>query len=97
MARRTDSKFNKTVLKRLNQSRINRYPISLSRLIKHSKTDEKRILATVTNVVDDKRVLQIPKLTVCALKFSESARKRILNAGGQCLTFDQLAQKAPTG
>jgi len=32
LTRRTDSAFAKTVLKRLNQSRINRYPMSLSRL-----------------------------------------------------------------
>ena len=32
LSRRTESKFAKTVLKRLNQSRINRYPISLSRI-----------------------------------------------------------------
>merc|ERR1712203_509007 len=39
----------------------------------------------------------LPKLRVCALKFSESARRRILAAGGECLTFDQLAKLAPTG
>lgn len=30
--RRTESKFNTTVHKRLNQSRLNRYPISISRI-----------------------------------------------------------------
>jgi len=33
----------------------------------------------------------VPKLTVVALRFTESARKRILAAGGKVLTFDQLA------
>jgi len=42
-------------------------------------------------------MLTVPKLTVCCLKIAESARKRILAAGGNVLTFDQLALKAPTG
>lgn len=46
---------------------------------------------------DDPRVLEVPKMSVCALRFSEVARKRILAAGGECLTFDQLALKAPKG
>ena len=40
---------------------------------------------------------QAPKLTVCALRFSETARKRIVEAGGECLTFDQLALRSPKG
>ena len=35
LARRTDSGFNKVVLKRLFQSRIHRAPISLSRLARY--------------------------------------------------------------
>ena len=34
---------------------------------------------------------------VCALRFSETARARILKAGGEILTFDQLALRAPKG
>ncbi len=34
------------------------------------------------------RLLEVPKMTVCALKFSETARKRIIAVGGKCLTFD---------
>ena len=29
--------------------------------------------------------------------FTETARARIVNAGGECLTFDQLALRAPLG
>jgi len=36
-------------------------------------------------------------MTVCALRFTEKARERIVAAGGQCLTFDQLALQRPTG
>lgn len=31
------------------------------------------------------------------MKFSEQARKKIEKAGGECLTFDQLAKIAPEG
>lgn len=97
MARRTDSRFNKVILRRLNQSKIQRYPIGLSRIVKNLKAQPNKIAVVVSSVLDDKRVLDLPKLTVCALRFSESARKRITAAGGTCLTFDQLALKAPTG
>lgn len=40
---------------------------------------------------------EVPKMSVCALRFSETARKRILASGGECLTFDQLALKCPKG
>ena len=73
--------------------------MSLSRLIKITKNSDKRdnIVVIVGAVLDDERHLEVPKLRVCALKFSEQARKRILKAGGECLTFDQLAKIAPEG
>ena len=48
-------------------------------------------------VTDDLRLYEVPKLSVAALRFTETARARILKAGGECLTFDQLALRAPTG
>lgn len=36
-------------------------------------------------------------LQICALRFTETARARILKAGGEVLTFDQLALRAPKG
>mmetsp|Transcript_32906 Transcript_32906/g.38206 ORF Transcript_32906/g.38206 Transcript_32906/m.38206 type:complete len:182 (+) Transcript_32906:45-590(+) len=105
LARRTDSKFNKVVLKRLNQARKSRWPVSLSRIVKNLKNRSaknkenkaNKIIVTVSNVTNDERLLTVPKLTVCALRFTTKARERIVAAGGQCLTFDQLALKAPTG
>jgi large subunit ribosomal protein L18e len=97
LARRTDSEFNSAVYKRLNQSRTTRYPISLSRIVKNLKGKNDRTVVAVTNVTNDIRLLQVPKLTICALKVTETARKRIVEAGGQVLTFDQLALKNPTG
>merc|ERR1712146_653347 len=51
----------------------------------------------VGTVTDDKRQLDVPKLSVCALRFTETARARILKAGGECITFDKLAMRAPLG
>lgn len=48
-------------------------------------------------VTNDARLTEVPKLTVCALKVTESARARILKAGGEIITFDQLAMRAPRG
>jgi len=158
LARRTGSAFNETVLRRLYQSRTNRPPMSLSRIVDYSK--EGQVTAVVGTVTDDSRAHEVPQgLRVCALRFTEGARARIVavsiscrsscvfvplslwfarapptlrcgwfqvssgvcaissvasflslcvlwlcvcpaslaQAGGECLTFDQLAQEAPTG
>lgn len=48
-------------------------------------------------MTDDIRVYEVPSIKVCALRFTETARARIEKAGGECLTFDQLALRAPLG
>lgn len=88
MARRTDSHFNKTVLRRLNHSRVSRYPMSLSNIAKNMTNKADKIAVVVCKVLDDERFLEVPKMTVCALAFSNSARRRIVGAGGKCMTFD---------
>lgn len=100
LARRTGANFNKVVLKRLFMSKINRPPISLSAITKQvstSPSNEGTIVVTVGTVTDDIRLTTIPKLTVAALKFTRSAKERIVSAGGEVLTLDQLALRAPTG
>jgi len=91
LARRTDSKFNDTVLKRLFMSKTNRPPLSLSKVAKFMKGKEGKVAAIVGTVTDDVRLFDVPALKVCALRFTETARARIIKAGGQCMTFDQLA------
>ena len=54
-------------------------------------------MVTVATVTDDNRLLDVPKMTVAALRFTESARARIVKAGGKCLTLDQLVMTVPTG
>mmetsp|Transcript_6014 Transcript_6014/g.10825 ORF Transcript_6014/g.10825 Transcript_6014/m.10825 type:complete len:186 (-) Transcript_6014:119-676(-) len=97
LARRSDSQFNKVVLKRLYMSRSNAMPISISRLAKFMDGKEGKIAVIVGKVLDDERLFEAPKLSICALKFSDSARAKIEKAGGECLTFDQLALRSPLG
>ncbi|KAE8593495.1 hypothetical protein XENTR_v10019161 [Xenopus tropicalis] len=58
---------------------------------------ENKTAVVVGCITDDVRIHDIPKLKVCALKMTGGARSRILKAGGQIMTFDQLALAAPKG
>jgi len=97
LARRTDSAFNQTVLKRLQMSKTNRPPVSVSKIARLGSKD--LIVVVVGTVTDDERYHpeNFPALSICALRFTKSARSRIVNAGGRCITFDQLAMERPTG
>ena len=97
LSRRTESKFCASVLKRLHMSRVNAPPMAISRLAKFMTKKEGKTAVVVGKVTDDIRLMEVPKLSVCALGFTEGARKRITAAGGECLTFDQLALRAPEG
>ncbi|KAL5565414.1 hypothetical protein UlMin_028578 [Ulmus minor] len=93
----TSSKFNVVILKRLFMSKVNKAPLSLSRLIHYTKGNEDKIAVVVGTVIDDIIVYEVPCQKVIALRFTEIARARIERAGGECLTFDQLALRAPLG
>ncbi|KAI9783472.1 MAG: hypothetical protein M1816_001354 [Peltula sp. TS41687] len=103
LARRTESNFNKTVLRRLFMSRINRPPMSISRIASvaanphSSEAHAGKTVVIVGTVTDDNRFLTVPKMSIAALRFTSTARARIEAAGGECLTLDQLALRAPTG
>jgi len=103
LARRTDSNFNKVILRRLFMSRTNRPPVSLSRLVsiagnkETAEASQGKTIVVVGTITDDNRLLNIPKLSVAALRFTATARARIEKAGGETLTLDQLALRAPTG
>ncbi|RYP39355.1 hypothetical protein DL767_002266 [Monosporascus sp. MG133] len=98
LARRTDSNFNKVILRRLFMSRMNRPPVSLSRVKGQiTKGQEDKTVVVVGTITDDNRLLEVPKMTIAALRFTATARSRILAAGGEALTLDQLALRAPTG
>ncbi|CAN1354900.1 60S ribosomal protein L18-2 [Linum perenne] len=83
LVRRTGSSFNAVILKRLFMSKVNK--------------PEGKIAVVVGTITDDIRVYEVPAIKVTALRFTETARARIEKAGGECLTFDQLALRAPLG
>ncbi|THU55295.1 hypothetical protein C4D60_Mb11t05080 [Musa balbisiana] len=56
--------------------------------------NDDKIAVIVGTVTDDERVYEVPALKVTALRRQGA---RILKAGGECLTFDQLALRAPIG
>ena len=99
LSRRTGKKFNTIIMRRLFMSKVNRPPLSLARLVRHAKKpgNEKKIIVVVGAITDDKRIFELPKLTIAALRVTKGARARILQAGGEILTFDQLALRAPKG
>ena len=77
--------------------------MSISRLVNlganpHAEKEHSgKIIVVVGTITDDNRLLTVPKLSVAALRFTATARARIEKAGGECLTMDQLALRAPTG
>ncbi|KAH7588511.1 uncharacterized protein GVI51_E01793 [Nakaseomyces glabratus] len=99
LARRTDAPFNKVVLKSLFLSKINRPPVSISRIARALKQEgaASKTVVVVGTVTDDARLFDLPKTTVAALRFTAGARARIVKAGGECITLDQLAVRAPKG
>ncbi|EGV61788.1 60S ribosomal protein L18A [Yamadazyma tenuis] len=99
LARRTDAAFNKVILRSLFLSKINRPPVSVSRIAKALKQTgaAEKTIVVVGTVTDDNRLVDFPKATIAALRFTQSAKASILKAGGEAITLDQLALRAPKG
>uniref|UniRef100_A0A670J3X2 Large ribosomal subunit protein uL15/eL18 domain-containing protein n=1 Tax=Podarcis muralis TaxID=64176 RepID=A0A670J3X2_PODMU len=64
LARRTNAKFNKVILKRLFMSCANRSSLSVSLVIRKMK--ENKTAVVVGTVTDEVRIQEIPKLKICA-------------------------------
>lgn len=96
---RTDASFNKIILRQLFLSKINRPPVSVSRIARalNQKGAADKTIVVVGTVTDDSRLLSFPKATIAALRFTASAKATILKAGGEAITLDQLALRAPKG
>ena len=104
LGRKTDSKFNKTIEKRLCMSKTSRPTVSLSfikqQTAKINEADLKnKIVVVVGSITNDERLLdsEIPKVKICALRITKTAKARLAAIGGEFMTFDQLALKAPLG
>lgn len=96
---RTDAPFNKVILKSLFLSKINRPPVSISRVARAlgQKGAAEKTIVVVGTVTDDNRLYEFPKATVAALRFTAGARATILKNGGEAITLDQLATRSPKG
>lgn len=75
---------------------MNRPPVSISRIVKYLP-ETNPIVVVVGSITNDVRIVEMPQVTVAALRFTAAARTRILEAGGECITLDQLALRSPTG
>lgn len=78
-------------------SKVNNPPLSISRMARFMRGKDDKIAVIVGAVTNDSRLLDVPRMTVAALRFTEQARARIVKAGGECLTLDQLALRSPKG
>merc|ERR1711931_424483 len=99
LARRTDAKFNKIILKRLFMPRNHLRPMSLSKMVEMAskKGREGKTMCIVGTLTDDNRLFKVPKMTICALRPPRRARARVEKAGGEVITFDVLARRSPLG
>ena len=77
MARRTDAKFNKIILRRLFMSKINRPVVSLARLARKMKGEARAGKTTVVvgTVTNDLRLFEVPKLSV-SIYFEELKKQK---------------------
>jgi len=75
--------------------------MSIKRVQKYSKAsvqdNKDKIVVVVGAVTDDVRVDIIPEFKLAALRVTDTLRARIVKAGGQVLTLDQLALLRPKG
>ena len=68
--------------------------------MKNKSSEKPQTVVVVATVTDDVRIQDsdIPEgLNVAALRFTATARARIVARGGEAITLDQLAMRAPTG
>jgi large subunit ribosomal protein L18e len=80
-------------------SRVNRPAMGIARVARYMKGQEDKFSVIVGTVTDDIRLTgcKLPALKIVALRVTEGARARIVQAGGEIFTFDQLAMMAPKG
>ncbi|KAF7683507.1 60S ribosomal protein L18 [Astathelohania contejeani] len=83
------------ITRRLNMSRNNRHPVSLSAIIKNLEGKDGKIPVVVAKVLDDERMLEIPAIQLVCLQCSNTARAKVLKFGGEVYTLDQLFKVSP--
>ncbi len=81
------------IAQRLEKPSRNWAEVNLSRLDRY--TEEGDVIVVPGKVLGAGSLSK--KLTVAAFKFSESARKKIEDAGGRSMTIEQLVRDVPDG
>ena len=71
--------------------------MTLKTVITHMNKHPGETAVCTTTVTDSACYYEVPKMTICALRITQTAKAKILKAGGECLTFDELAIRCPTG
>ncbi|EPR78747.1 60S ribosomal protein L18 [Spraguea lophii 42_110] len=84
----TENEIVHKITKRLTMSRTERHPLKLSNIIEQA--NGKEIVVFVGKVLDDDKILEIPKITIVALKISKQAKEKLTLNGGEFYTLDKL-------
>jgi len=87
------AKIWKAVIKDLSKSRSNRTEINLSRLSR--VTNDNDVIIVPGKILGSGDITH--KLTIWCFSISETAARKITNAGGKLIAIDKLIEKYPTG
>lgn len=73
-------------------SKVNRPVLSLNRIKRYAKGLNNKTIVVIGTVTDDARLgsIKFPAFSIAALRFTETARARIVAAGGEAITLDQV-------
>lgn len=83
----------KDVAKKLANSRRNHAEINISKIQKNSMDNE--VILVPGKVLGGGELSKV--VSVAAVSFSESARRKIEESGGKCLTITELIEQNPGG
>ena len=93
LSRENNARIWRYVAELLQRPRRNKVEVNISKINRYTKEGD---LVVVPGKVLGAGILDHP-VTVAALAYSESARKKILEAGGQILSIEELASQNPKG
>ncbi|MFO7967969.1 MAG: 50S ribosomal protein L18e [Archaeoglobaceae archaeon] len=88
-----DAPIWKDVAKKIANSRRNYAEVNISKIQKHSRDNE--VLLVPGKVLGGGELSRV--VSVAAMSFSETARRKIEGSGGKCLTIRELIEQNPSG
>ncbi|MFP3908843.1 MAG: 50S ribosomal protein L18e [Archaeoglobaceae archaeon] len=90
---KNDAPIWKDVAKRLVNPRRNHAEVNISKIHKNSGDNE--VILVPGKVLGGGELSKV--LSVAAISFSETARRKIEGSGGKCLTIRELMEQNPSG